>query len=211
MLLLASLITLGYGQITVPGGKCVPVPLIADFDIVQYGGVWFDMLSYTRTSVPGRCIIATYELIDQITVSVNNSNVVPAENGEFSHEVLLGEAYQVEPETFPNKLYVSWYKDQKEASAKTGSARAEANYNVMDTDYENYAIIRGCRDNGFYTTETGSILSRNQAFQETEMFKEVVERAEKEFGFIPERANLISQDPTDCEYDFEGDQYPNEH
>jgi len=201
MLLLASLITLGYGQITVLGGKCATVPLIADFDIVQYGGVWYDILSYpmSQADPDNKCVTAYYGLIDETTVSVNNTNVIPLNGGRQKLEYLVGQGKQTEPETFPNKFYVSFnFGGQPDTNV------GEANYNVMDTDYENYSIVTNCEDNGVSTVEYTSILSKNQSFLKTEMFKDVLAKAESEFGFKTNLAREVPQEPEDCQFDFVG-------
>ena len=45
-----------------------------------------------------------------------------------------------------------------------------------------------CRDNGYYTIETGWILSKNQKFRETEMYQDVRNLAIEKFGFKTEDA-----------------------
>lgn len=51
---------------------------------LQYGGKWYELLRYpTRFEDPlGKCVIATYELMDDTTVSVNNSQITPVENSD---------------------------------------------------------------------------------------------------------------------------------
>ena len=94
----------------------------------------------------------------------------------------------------------------------------KSNYNVMDTDFNNYSIgkiilklfqtlyllrllVMNCRDYGFFTVEMGWILSRKQEFRATKQFKQIRDKAQKKFGFRVENAILSKQDPDDCEFD----------
>lgn len=52
----------------------------------------------------GHCGIVHYNKIDDITVSVNNSEIQPAKKGKMKRTFIIGEAYQTEPESFPNKV-----------------------------------------------------------------------------------------------------------
>ena len=40
-----------------------------------------------------------------------------------------------------------------------------------------------CRDNGYYTIESGWILSKNQQFRTTEMYEQVKDMAIEKFSF----------------------------
>ena len=115
-------------------------------------------------------------------------------------------------------------------NVRSGSARAYSNYNVMETDYGNYTIgtvdisfaqisfisilVMSCRDNGFYSIEYGWILSKNQAFRKTDMFKEVLQKAITKFGFkFGDKTIEAPQEPEDCKYDYveyypDGPTYP---
>jgi len=145
------------------------------------------------------CVTADYQLIDETTISVNNSNIFPANDGSGQKQLqfILGQGIQTEPETFPNKLYVS-FNFGGQPSITVG----ESNYFVMDTDYENYSIVMPCTNNGVYTVEYGYILGRNQAFFNTDLFKEVLAKAETEFDFKTNRAEKVPQSPEDCKFDF---------
>ena len=58
-----------------------------------------------------------------------------------------------------------------------------------------------CRDFGFFTIEMGWILSREQEFRGTKLFKTVQEKSRKNFGFNTENAISTGQDPENCEFD----------
>ena len=58
-------------------------------------------------------------------------------------------------------------------------------YKNIINKYKRYSIclVMSCRDNGYYTIESGWILSKNQEFRTTEMYKEVKDMAIEKFGF----------------------------
>jgi len=144
-------------------------------------------------------------MIDKTTVAVNNSEISPInKSNKYRLTFITGQATQLEPKSFPNKLLVSFDFVEEMFSEKFRAATqrpVEANYNVMDTDYQNYAIVMNCRDFGFFTIEMGWILSRKQEFRGTKLFQTVQEKARKNFGFNIENAISTGQDPDNCEFD----------
>ena len=55
-----------------------------------------------------RCGIVHYDKIDETTVGVNNSEIIPAKKGKTKRRYILGQAKQTDPQEFPNKLHVSF-------------------------------------------------------------------------------------------------------
>merc|ERR1712154_5198 len=194
MLLLAILFSAGSAQVLTFGGKCPAIPLISDFSVEKYLGEWYEQLRYPDQfqNAADKCVKATYGPRDETSVTVNNTGIEP--DGDLWYlSWILGQAEQTEPETHPNKLYVSFNFNPARAARRS-------NYNVMETDYENYSIVWSCRDNGSFTTEYVWILSRDQQFRETEMFQKVLQIAVEKYGLQTEKVIMPIHD--DCTYDY---------
>ena len=89
----------------------------------------------------GHCGIVHYGKIDDITVSVNNSEIQPAKKGKMKRTFIIGEAYQTEPESFPNKIHVGFEFNNKVANFFYNLFSGDGdNYWVMETDYNKYSL-----------------------------------------------------------------------
>merc|ERR1712168_173619 len=124
-------------------GKCPEVPLIANFDLDRYGGTWYEAARYPMSfqSDDGQCGIVHYGKVDDITVSVNNSEIQPAKKGKMKRTFITGEAYQTEPESFPNKIHVGFEFNNKVANFFYNLFSGGGdNYWVMETDYNKYSL-----------------------------------------------------------------------
>merc|ERR1712227_1190102 len=121
-------------------------------------------------SEESKCIRATYGFRDATSVTVNNTAIEPERGSDLWYlSWILGKAEQVSPDTHPNKLLVSFNFNPARALRDRRS-----NYNVMDTDYENYTIVMDCVEiRHVGSVEFGWILSRDQKFRESEMFSQV--------------------------------------
>merc|ERR1711962_259141 len=125
-------------------GKCPEVPLIDNFDLDRYGGTWYEVARYPMSfqSDKGHCGIVHYNKIDDITVSVNNSEIQPVKKGKMKRTFIIGEAYQTKPESFPNKIHVGFQFNNKVANFF---------YNLFSGDGDNYWVM--VRDQAFLTTQ----------------------------------------------------------
>ena len=89
----------------------------------------------------GHCGIVHYGKVDDITVSVNNSEIQPAKKGKMKRTFIIGEAYQTEPDTFPNKIHVGFNFNNKVANFFYNLFSGDGdNYWVMETDYDRYSL-----------------------------------------------------------------------
>ena len=79
MLLILSLICVSLSQKVEVGGRCPEVPVIADFDAERYKGRWYEQHRYPNefTDPESKCNTAFYAILDETTISVNNSEMVP--------------------------------------------------------------------------------------------------------------------------------------
>merc|ERR1711973_689895 len=82
------------------GGKCPKVPVIQDFDLARYAGVWYEINRYPNSfqDKNGKCVTATYGAIDDVTVSVNNSQISLTRRGKWESGGIMGKAVQTDPE-----------------------------------------------------------------------------------------------------------------
>ena len=98
MLISLSLFAAVSSQIEIPGGKCLPVPVMPDFELGRYAGQWYEQLRYPfkRAGPDDKCTIATYAGIDETRISINNSVVRPDENAQWYRSQLPGIGFQTE-------------------------------------------------------------------------------------------------------------------
>jgi apolipoprotein D and lipocalin family protein len=124
-LVIFALIASAFAQ--VPGrGPCPDVTLIQGFQLAQYLGLWHTYQQYPATfSLGATCITAKYGLNPNGTVSVVNSQI--DRNGNF--DSIEGHARIVSD----GKLIVTF-----------PGQPVDGNYWVLDTDYDNFAVVYSC-------------------------------------------------------------------
>ena len=144
-------------------GECPQAPDQVDFDIEKYAGVWYNHLANDYKNIPenAECVSATYQILDEETISVNNSATI---NSGIANRPLkinswaFGTGTVLDPE-FPTQLYVdlnefggcgehAWFcgstgntKDNIDDIVNDGPY---INYQVAETDYENYTVVISC-------------------------------------------------------------------
>nr|NP_001285560.1 neural lazarillo, isoform C [Drosophila melanogaster]NP_787960.1 neural lazarillo, isoform A [Drosophila melanogaster]ACL91655.1 NLaz-PA [synthetic construct]AAF51378.2 neural lazarillo, isoform A [Drosophila melanogaster]AAL89923.1 RE67583p [Drosophila melanogaster]AHN54075.1 neural lazarillo, isoform C [Drosophila melanogaster] len=117
-----------HAQVPFPG-KCPDVKLLDTFDAEAYMGVWYEYAAYPFAFEIGKkCIYANYSLIDNSTVSVVNA-AINRFTGQPSN--VTGQAKVLGP----GQLAVAFYPTQP---------LTKANYLVLGTDYESYAVVYSC-------------------------------------------------------------------
>ncbi|XP_052850973.1 apolipoprotein D-like [Drosophila gunungcola] len=128
ILLVVNGIWLGNAQIPFPG-KCPDVKVVDTFDVEAYMGVWYEYSKYPFAFEIGKkCIYANYGVIDNSTVSVLNAAINQL-TGNPSN--VTGKAKLIAP----GQLAVAFYP---------GQSLTKANYLVLGTDYESYAVVYSC-------------------------------------------------------------------
>ncbi|XP_063076204.1 apolipoprotein D-like [Engraulis encrasicolus] len=134
-------------------GKCPDPPVQQNFDVVKYLGRWYEIQKLPNVFQSGTCGQATYTPGDgEGVVSVLNEELL----SDGTINVAEGTATVVDPSE-PAKLAVTFYP-----------GTPPGNYWVLDTDFDNYALVYGCKNAGPLYADFIWILSRSRSLpQET--------------------------------------------
>ncbi|XP_049302741.1 apolipoprotein D isoform X3 [Bactrocera dorsalis] len=129
-------------------GSCPSnIETVQDFDAEAYLGVWYEYSKYPFVfEAGGRCIQAEYGALTNDTISVLNSQL--SSLNEISS--ISGIAKIVGP----GKLSVRFYG--------VASLAGSADYWILDTDYDNYAVVYSCRKQLFAHSVNVWILTRER-------------------------------------------------
>ncbi|XP_038111828.1 apolipoprotein D-like [Culex quinquefasciatus] len=144
-LLLAAFTQIANAQI-VALGACPKVPQVADFNPQRYGGLWYEQEKYPFIfELGGKCVTAEYSLSADNTITVVNRQISTITGNE---QKIFGSARRVGP----SKLLVKFPM----------TFNIEAPYEVLDTDYSNYAVVYSCNNLGLVHTKVVWILTRDR-------------------------------------------------
>ncbi|XP_012670737.2 apolipoprotein Da, duplicate 2 [Clupea harengus] len=131
-------------------GRCPVPPVKENFDVSSYMGRWYEIQKLPSIFQKGECGQATYTLGDGV-VHVLNAELLA--DGTVSQ--IEGSAKPVDPAQ-PAKLAVTFFP---------GSPPGP--YWVLDTDYDNYALVYGCENyGGLFYADFAWILSRSPTLTE---------------------------------------------
>ena len=119
-----------------PGDKCPTDIVKKHFDLKRYLGTWFEYReSFGQIFKDNQeCIKANYSMRDDGLVKVLNSGQKhdPVEEGKFLPRTFLEGKARLTSDPSAAKLEVSFFGDNW------------APYDIIDTDYETYALVYGC-------------------------------------------------------------------
>ncbi|XP_069190559.1 apolipoprotein D-like isoform X3 [Procambarus clarkii] len=119
---------------TPPPSGCPIVPVIRNFNIHQYLGRWYEIERFFNPFQSGDCVTADYDLLPNGSVSVVNTQLVKGRLDSLSGIGTPG------PDPTEGKLVVN-FPDSPVGSFTTDGL---PNYNVVITDYVNYAVVYSC-------------------------------------------------------------------
>ncbi|XP_047033930.1 uncharacterized protein LOC124640271 isoform X1 [Helicoverpa zea] len=130
-------------------GQCDEnIPVVNNFDVSRYQGLWHDIESYPVPFQDGDCPNAFYAPYDSSSVTVTNTHVV---NQKL--DVITGLA--TAPADGSAKLKVTFNIQNNQFTS---------DYWVLDTDYDSYALVYSCTNvNADYMTVSSWKLSRTKS------------------------------------------------
>ncbi|CAG5111276.1 Oidioi.mRNA.OKI2018_I69.chr2.g5598.t1.cds [Oikopleura dioica] len=177
--------------------RCVK-PTNFDLDLSRYDGTWFEQHRYPVSFEPeaATCVRAQYTL-EGNAVRVNNSMI--NEDPKSGQKVLswaLGRA-TVPNEEKNNKLIVVF--DKIPSIGQWFINKLGPNYWVMDTDYDNYAIVMSCSNYGLFTSTYFWLLARDPNFRSTSAYIDIMDNVTTNFKV--KNSALITIDANSCDYD----------
>ncbi|XP_068619407.1 uncharacterized protein [Battus philenor] len=118
------------GQPIILPGQCDPnITVIQNFNVSRYGGRWRLIESYPAEAQTGTCNDATYTL--------NSSGVVEVFNTQVINQTL---------DTVNGYATVASTDDSAKLHVYFPGSTTPADYWVLDTDYDSYALVYACRN-----------------------------------------------------------------
>ena len=95
--------------------NCLVPPVIQNFNIEQFSGIWWNLAGYPEKYLPnesdgsdGKCIELFYDFdAEKSRVNVNNTSINPV-NGQWAKSWTTGYAYQEFERSAPNLLFVDF-------------------------------------------------------------------------------------------------------
>ncbi|KAK2578716.1 hypothetical protein KPH14_007792 [Odynerus spinipes] len=133
----------------VPGlGACPKVQYMTNFEAQKYTGLWYEVERYFAVfELGGKCVTANYSLNDNGTVTVVNSQISYITGTPSSIDGVA--RFEGKPKdakllvTFPS-LLISF----------------DAPYWILETDYDNYAVVWSCTNIGLVSAKFAWLLTR---------------------------------------------------
>lgn len=152
-------------------GGCRKFPIQKNFDKNRYLGKWYEYSNYFFFfQMFGKCVTATYS--DESDYRSNKIGVLNEAINERSGEVIeaRGEAVLAPSRSNLARLIVNF--DSQPFFVRSSTP----NYNVIETDYDNYAIVYTCSDKfGLAKSEILWILTR-QRFPDRNLIQSIKEK-----------------------------------
>ncbi|XP_069127229.1 apolipoprotein D-like [Argopecten irradians] len=130
--------------------SCPTVVTKPDFNITRYAGTWYEARRIANLyTFALKCVKAEYTVLGNGDISVTNSGFTKW----FSYPIVATGTATVPNPAEPGRLSVSFNEG------------SDGPYLVLDTDYDNYAVVYTCTDYyGLFATEIAWILQRNRGY-----------------------------------------------
>ncbi|KAK9889509.1 hypothetical protein WA026_004790 [Henosepilachna vigintioctopunctata] len=128
-------------------GPCQHIETVKGFDAARYMGRWYEAERYFAFfEIGGKCVTADYQL--------NNGSV-----DVFNRQINEGSG---EPTSIKGIARIVGRSDEGKLNVRFPSlpVQFDAPYWVLDTDYENYALVWSCVDFGLFNAKNAWILTR---------------------------------------------------
>ncbi|KAF2367273.1 Lipocalin/cytosolic fatty-acid binding domain [Trinorchestia longiramus] len=118
--------------------QCPKPPIVQNFQPEKYLGRWFEIERFETPFQTGHCVTADYTLLSNCSIGVSNTQVLS--NGTV--DVAKGVAHSA-GDPSQGSLTVSFPEEERQRG-KVQSPGNEGNYNILATDYVNYAVVYSC-------------------------------------------------------------------
>ncbi|XP_037794250.1 apolipoprotein D-like [Penaeus monodon] len=144
LLVFLAILSLFVGAVRVQGfmpvppddGPCPVFPVVEKFDLHAYLGRWYEIERFFNPFQDGSCVTADYALFPNGSVSVLNSDVQEGELNTIAGVATLSD------DPSAGQLFVEFPFTAGFDGNSMG--RNKPNYNVVATDYKNYAVVYTC-------------------------------------------------------------------
>eukprot|EP00586_Coscinodiscus_wailesii_P001766 CAMPEP_0172492238 /NCGR_PEP_ID=MMETSP1066-20121228/23314_1 /TAXON_ID=671091 /ORGANISM="Coscinodiscus wailesii, Strain CCMP2513" /LENGTH=209 /DNA_ID=CAMNT_0013261741 /DNA_START=77 /DNA_END=706 /DNA_ORIENTATION=+ len=175
-------------------GKCADPEVVTNFSLNEYLGQWYEVSrdEYTIFELWAKCVTAKYTLND------DNGNVLVRNNSYYRLTGWVGvngEATLADPSSGEANLEVAFG-----GNVPSGD---NINYQVIDTDYEKYAIVYGGSEIvwGLACVETVWVLSRTPMLSDEDIdnVKSVIKEKLPKYDY--EGLAVFTKQGDDCPYD----------
>eukprot|EP00586_Coscinodiscus_wailesii_P004493 CAMPEP_0172487768 /NCGR_PEP_ID=MMETSP1066-20121228/16993_1 /TAXON_ID=671091 /ORGANISM="Coscinodiscus wailesii, Strain CCMP2513" /LENGTH=208 /DNA_ID=CAMNT_0013254583 /DNA_START=42 /DNA_END=668 /DNA_ORIENTATION=- len=175
-------------------GKCADPDVVTNFSVNQYLGRWYEVSrdKYTIFELAAKCVTAKY------TLKEDNGNVRVRNNSYYS---LLGWVSVVGEAALADSS--SGGADLEVAFGGNAPSGENINYQVIDTDYDKYAVVYGGSQTAFGLAciESLWVLSRHPTLSDYDFAKVKNAIEEKLPSYNYEGLASFTEQGSDCPYD----------
>uniref|UniRef100_A0AAG5CZY5 Apolipoprotein D n=1 Tax=Anopheles atroparvus TaxID=41427 RepID=A0AAG5CZY5_ANOAO len=181
---------LGLAQGTIFERPCrSDVTVLQDFQVDKYLGLWYDLEHYEASFEQNTdCVTAEYSRYEDGSIRVFNSAVRLTDGLLYAVD---GKAVLSYPDVdmLEAKLNVSFY----------GAPNDESNYWVLDTDYDNYALVWSCEPiGGERSLEYYWLLSRTPTMPEDEELRDKIAELKQANGIVDDELIITEHFAEGC-------------
>ncbi|XP_045478258.1 uncharacterized protein LOC123683308 [Harmonia axyridis] len=166
-------------------GKCPDVDVQKNFDLNKYTGRWYEAEKYFANFELGKkCIFADYSVFENGTMRVLNQDI----NSKTQKKSSIEGNARLAGKPDEAKLLVNF---------PARGARVDAPYWILETDYDNYAVVWACSEYPRVSTKYAWILTRKRNQSE-----DILNKAYNVFERLNlSKKDLFKTDQTDCPID----------